>query len=123
MLPSADVLAYPPSVHYVSCLGWLQGPKKQCAAALAAAAARWRHWGQSTGAYAGHEPTGETIEMYGMAIATVTDSLQVGSSAGVLRNTSAVVSNEASYALQTATPYCGGAAAAQPADGSCPPAE
>jgi endo-1,4-beta-D-glucanase Y len=47
------------------------------AAAAAAAACRWRHWGQFTGAYAGHEPTGETIELYGMAIATVTDSLQV----------------------------------------------
>lgn len=29
------------------------------------------------GPYAGHEPTGETIEMFGMAIATVTDDLQV----------------------------------------------
>lgn len=29
------------------------------------------------GPYAGHAPTGETIELYGMAIATVTDDLQV----------------------------------------------
>jgi hypothetical protein len=38
---------------------------------------RWRHWGVFKGPYAGHEPTGETIEMYGMAIATVTDDLKV----------------------------------------------
>ncbi|KAF6261999.1 pathogen-related protein [Scenedesmus sp. NREL 46B-D3] len=49
-----DVLAGPPNVTF-----------------------KWRHWGQFTGAYAGHEPTGETIEMYGMAIATMTDKLQV----------------------------------------------
>jgi hypothetical protein len=38
---------------------------------------KWRHWGTFKGPYAGHEPTGETIELYGMAIATVTENLQV----------------------------------------------
>ncbi|KAG2494653.1 hypothetical protein HYH03_007169 [Edaphochlamys debaryana] len=40
---------------------------------------RWRHWGKMEGAYNGHPPTGQTIEMYGMAIARVNGSLQIES--------------------------------------------
>jgi hypothetical protein len=38
---------------------------------------KWRHWGHFHGAYKGHRPTGETIEIIGMSIAHVTDDLKI----------------------------------------------
>jgi hypothetical protein len=38
---------------------------------------KWRHWGSFDGAYNGFEPTGETIEMYGVSIAKVSDDLRL----------------------------------------------
>ena len=37
----------------------------------------WRHWGLWTGDYADIAPTGEVIESFGAAIATVTDDLKI----------------------------------------------
>jgi hypothetical protein len=38
---------------------------------------KWRHWGRFTGAYMGVEPTGETVEMFGMTHAKVGDDLRL----------------------------------------------
>jgi hypothetical protein len=38
---------------------------------------KWRHWGSFDGAYHGFEPTGETIEMFGVSVATVGDDLRL----------------------------------------------
>lgn len=38
---------------------------------------RWRHWGDFTGAYKGHPPTGERLEMFGMSIARVDEELRL----------------------------------------------
>jgi hypothetical protein len=38
---------------------------------------RWRHWGDFTGTYKGHEPTGERLEMFGMTVAKVDDDLRL----------------------------------------------
>ncbi|MFC9998594.1 SnoaL-like polyketide cyclase [Nocardia sp. NPDC127526] len=38
---------------------------------------KWRHWGKYTGAYRGHQPTGETIEMTGITIAKVSEDLRI----------------------------------------------
>ncbi|MBF6179775.1 Predicted ester cyclase [Nocardia otitidiscaviarum] len=38
---------------------------------------KWRHWGRYTGAYQGHEPTGELIEMTGITIAKVSEDLRI----------------------------------------------
>jgi len=38
---------------------------------------KWRHWGKYDGQYNGHEPTGETIEMFGVSIAKVSDDLRL----------------------------------------------
>jgi hypothetical protein len=38
---------------------------------------RWRHWGDFTGEYKGHAPTGERLEMFGMSIARVDDQLRL----------------------------------------------
>ncbi|WP_406278952.1 ester cyclase [Embleya sp. NBC_00896] len=38
---------------------------------------KWRHWGSYTGEYKGFEPTGETIEMFGMSVAKVSDDLRL----------------------------------------------
>ncbi|MEV6771455.1 SnoaL-like polyketide cyclase [Nocardia sp. NPDC051030] len=38
---------------------------------------KWRHWGRYTGAYKGHEPTGELIEMTGITIAKVSEDLRI----------------------------------------------
>jgi hypothetical protein len=53
------------------CLEVLAGPPK--------VTFKWRHWGIFEGEYAGHEPSGKTIELYGLAVATVTENLQVSS--------------------------------------------
>lgn len=37
----------------------------------------WRHWGRFEGEYAGHQPTGETVEMFGMSLARVSEDLQL----------------------------------------------
>mmetsp|Transcript_26855 Transcript_26855/g.58600 ORF Transcript_26855/g.58600 Transcript_26855/m.58600 type:complete len:239 (+) Transcript_26855:110-826(+) len=50
----AEVLAGPPNVTF-----------------------RWRHWGSFEGEYAGFKPTGKVIEMFGVAIARVTDDLKI----------------------------------------------
>lgn len=55
------------------------------------------------GPYAGHEPTGETIEMYGMAIATVTDDLKVR--AVICKGCSVVVEADRHPATQSAGVY------------------
>ena len=39
--------------------------------------ASWRHWGKWTGSFDGIPPTGETIEIVGMMVATVTDKLKI----------------------------------------------
>ncbi|XP_074644443.1 uncharacterized protein LOC141901232 [Tubulanus polymorphus] len=38
---------------------------------------KWRHWAEWTGPYREHQPTGETIELYGMCVATVNDDLKI----------------------------------------------
>ncbi|NUU25176.1 MAG: SnoaL-like polyketide cyclase [Streptomycetaceae bacterium] len=38
---------------------------------------KWRHWGSFDGTYHGHEPTGETIEMFGVSVAKVSDDLRL----------------------------------------------
>ena len=38
---------------------------------------KWRHWGNFTGPYKEFEPTGETIEVWGISVAEVTDDLKV----------------------------------------------
>jgi hypothetical protein len=38
---------------------------------------RWRHWGDFTGEYKGHAPTGERLEMFGVTIARVDDGLRL----------------------------------------------
>ena len=38
---------------------------------------RWRHWGDFTGSYKGHAPTGERLEMFGISIARVDDDLRL----------------------------------------------
>jgi hypothetical protein len=38
---------------------------------------KWRHWGKYDGEYNGHQPTGETIEMYGISVAKVDDDLRL----------------------------------------------
>jgi len=39
----------------------------------------WRHWGVFTGEYKGNRGEGQTVNMYGFAVATVSDSLQLTS--------------------------------------------
>ncbi|MEC4017210.1 ester cyclase [Streptomyces sp. H27-D2] len=38
---------------------------------------RWRHWGSFEGEYKGFRPSGETIEMFGVSVATVSDDLRL----------------------------------------------
>ncbi|MEU2257052.1 SnoaL-like polyketide cyclase [Nocardia xishanensis] len=38
---------------------------------------RWRHWGSYDGPYREHQPTGATIEMFGVTIARVTEDLRI----------------------------------------------
>jgi hypothetical protein len=38
---------------------------------------RWRHWGAFEGEYNGFQPTGETIEMFGVTIAKVAEDLRL----------------------------------------------
>jgi hypothetical protein len=38
---------------------------------------KWRHWGHFQGAYKDYIPTGETIEIIGMSIVTVSDDLKI----------------------------------------------
>lgn len=38
---------------------------------------KWRHWGSFDGAYHGFEPTGETVEMFGVSIAKLSDDLRL----------------------------------------------
>ena len=38
---------------------------------------KWRHWGTFSGSFKGHEPTGETIEVFGISIARVTEDLKI----------------------------------------------
>jgi hypothetical protein len=38
---------------------------------------RWRHWGDFTGDYKGHPPTGERLEMFGVSIARVDEDLRL----------------------------------------------
>ncbi|ROO86375.1 hypothetical protein EDD29_3939 [Actinocorallia herbida] len=38
---------------------------------------KWRHWGAFTGEYKGRQPTGETIEMFGMSVARVSADLRL----------------------------------------------
>lgn len=38
---------------------------------------KWRHWGAFTGPYKGFEPTGKTIEMFGMSIARCSEDLRL----------------------------------------------
>lgn len=38
---------------------------------------RWRHWGDFTGEYKGHAPTGERLEMHGISIAHVDEQLRL----------------------------------------------
>lgn len=38
---------------------------------------KWRHWGSYTGEYKGFRPNGETIEMFGMSVAKVSDDLKL----------------------------------------------
>ncbi|MDH3600167.1 MAG: SnoaL-like polyketide cyclase [Candidatus Tectomicrobia bacterium] len=40
---------------------------------------KWRHWGTFAGPYKDHPPTGETVELYGMAIARVNEELKLES--------------------------------------------
>ena len=37
----------------------------------------WRHWGAFKGPYKGFAPTGETLELFGVSIATVDDDLRI----------------------------------------------
>lgn len=39
----------------------------------------WRHWAHWTGPYKGKDPTGELVEMYGMAVAEVDENLKIKS--------------------------------------------
>ena len=39
----------------------------------------WRHWAHWTGPYKGTDPTGELVEMYGMAVAEVDENLKIKS--------------------------------------------
>ena len=39
----------------------------------------WRHWAHWTGPYKGKAPTGELLEMFGMAIAEVDENLKLKS--------------------------------------------
>ncbi|KAL9955303.1 hypothetical protein ACROYT_G036608 [Oculina patagonica] len=39
----------------------------------------WRHWAHWTGPYKGRAPTGELLEMYGMAVAEVDENLKIKS--------------------------------------------
>ncbi|MDI2132013.1 SnoaL-like polyketide cyclase [Yinghuangia seranimata] len=38
---------------------------------------KWRHWGKFEGEYNGFAPTGETVEMFGVSIAKVSDDLRL----------------------------------------------
>ncbi|WP_245819624.1 SnoaL-like polyketide cyclase [Rhodococcoides yunnanense] len=38
---------------------------------------KWRHWGAFEGEYKGNAPTGETIEMFGVSIARLSDDLKL----------------------------------------------
>jgi hypothetical protein len=38
---------------------------------------KWRHWGVFGGAYKGFEPTGKTLELFGMTLVRVDDNLQI----------------------------------------------
>ncbi|MFC3982792.1 ester cyclase [Streptosporangium jomthongense] len=38
---------------------------------------KWRHWGVFEGEYHGFQPTGQTIEMYGVSIAKLSDDLRL----------------------------------------------
>jgi hypothetical protein len=38
---------------------------------------KWRHWGAFEGEYAGFQPDGKTIEMYGVSVAKVSDDLKL----------------------------------------------
>ena len=39
----------------------------------------WRHWAHWTGPYKGRAPTGELLEMHGMAVAEVDENLKIKS--------------------------------------------
>ena len=39
----------------------------------------WRHWAHWTGPYKGKDPTGELLEMFGMAVAEVDENLKIKS--------------------------------------------
>ena len=41
----------------------------------------WRHWAHWTGPYKGRAPTGELLEMYGMAVAVVDEAARAESRA------------------------------------------
>lgn len=38
---------------------------------------KWRHWGKFDGEYKGFAPNGETVEMFGVSVATVTEDLRL----------------------------------------------
>ncbi|NER27197.1 MAG: ester cyclase [Symploca sp. SIO1C4] len=38
---------------------------------------KWRHWGTFSGSYKDHTPTGETVEIFGVTIAKVTEDLKI----------------------------------------------
>ncbi|GAA1360415.1 SnoaL-like polyketide cyclase [Catellatospora chokoriensis] len=38
---------------------------------------KWRHWGAFEGEYHGHQPDGQTIEMFGISVAKVSDDLKL----------------------------------------------
>jgi hypothetical protein len=38
---------------------------------------KWRHWGNFSGPYKEHAPTGETVEIEGVSIARVNDDLKI----------------------------------------------
>ncbi|MBD2360794.1 SnoaL-like polyketide cyclase [Anabaena minutissima FACHB-250] len=40
---------------------------------------KWRHWGQFSGPYKEHAPTGDTVEVVGVSIARVNDDLKIES--------------------------------------------
>ncbi|VEP17022.1 conserved hypothetical protein [Hyella patelloides LEGE 07179] len=40
---------------------------------------KWRHWGTFNGDYKEHQPTGKTIEVVGISVATVTEDLKIES--------------------------------------------
>jgi len=39
----------------------------------------WRHWGEYSGPYKDNEPTGKTVEMFGISVAKLTDDMKISS--------------------------------------------